>query len=327
MLITHLGLTVRDPDRSRRFYLDVLGLDGSAYPEPWGFRVDLRDGFMLALIRGEPAGAKLARTVHFGAASSSADAAREIRDRLRGHGVPEIEWEDADDYVGVKVSDPDGYVVEVAYEARTNSAFAAAPNVPSPENGDEALARLLAGNKRFVQGKTQSPRRDSVRRTEVAQGQKPFAIILTCSDSRLAPEVVFDEGLGDLFVVRVAGNTAPDPMLIGSMEYSALTFGSILLMVLGHDRCGAVEAALDVVTKGSVPPGEIGAATAPIVPAIQAVQGRPADQLLDAAIQENVRQTVQSLGQVPTLGELVQAGKLKIVGYEYNLHTGKVTAI
>ena len=327
MLITHLGLTVRDPDRSRRFYLDVLGLDGSAYPEPWGFRVDLRDGFMLALIRGEPAGAELVRAVHFGAALSSAGAARELRDRLRGHGVPEIEWEDADDYVGVKVSDPDGYVVEVAYEARTNSAFAAARNVPSPENGDEALARLLAGNKRFVQGKTQSPRRDSVRRTEVAQGQKPFAIILTCSDSRLAPEVVFDEGLGDLFVVRVAGNTAPDPMLIGSMEYSALTFGSILLMVLGHDRCGAVEASLDVVTKGSVPPGEIGAATAPIVPAIQAVQGRPADQLLDAAIQENVRQTVQRLGQVPTLAELVQGGKLKIVGYEYDLHTGKVTAI
>jgi len=322
MLITHLGLTVRDPDRSRRFYLDVLGLDGSAYPEPWGFRVDLRDGFMLALIRGEPAGAELARTVHFGAASSSADAAREIRDRLRGHGVPEIEWEDADDYVGVKVGDPDGYVVELAYEPRLPTA-----NAPSPKNGDEALARLLAGNKRFVQGKTQSPRRDSVRRTEVAQGQKPFAIILTCSDSRLAPEVVFDEGLGDLFVVRVAGNTAPDPILIGSIEYSALTFGSILLMVLGHERCGAVEAAIDVVTKGFVPPGEIAAATAPIVPAVQAVQGQPADQLLDAAIQENVRQTVQTLGQVPTLAELVEGGKLKIVGYEYHLHTGEVTAI
>jgi carbonic anhydrase len=206
-------------------------------------------------------------------------------------------------------------------------AFAAAPKAPTPKNGDEALARLLAGNKRFAQGKTQSPRRDSVRRTEVAQGQKPFAIIHTCSDSRLAPEVVFDEGLGDLFVVRVAGNTAPDPILIGSMEYSALNFGSVLLMVLGHDRCGAVEAAIDVVTKGYVPPGEIGAATAPIVPAVQAVQGQPAGQLLDAAIRENVKQTVQSLEQVPTLAELVQGGKLKIVGYEYQLHTGKVTAV
>ena len=205
-------------------------------------------------------------------------------------------------------------------------AFAAA-ETPFPNTPDEALARLLAGNKRFVEGHPQSPRRDSVRRTEVAQGQKPFAIILTCSDSRLAPEVVFDEGLGDLFVVRVAGNTAPDPILIGSIEYSALTFGSILLMVLGHERCGAVEAAIDVVTKGIVPRGEIAAATAPIVPAVQAVQGQPADQLLDAAIQENVRQTVQTLGQVPTLTELVEGGKLKIVGYEYHLHTGKVTAI
>ena len=122
MLITHLGLTVRDPDRSRRFYLDVLGLEGAAYAEPWGFRVDLRDGFMLALIRGEPAGAELVRTVHFGAALGSAGAAREVRDRLRERGVSEIEWEDTDDYVGVKVGDPDGYVVELSYEPRSTSA-------------------------------------------------------------------------------------------------------------------------------------------------------------------------------------------------------------
>ena len=121
MLIKHLGLTVRDPDRSRRFYLDVVGLDGTAHAEPWGFRLDLRDGFMLALIRGEPAGTELVRTVHFGAALSSAGAAREIRDRLRGHGVREIEWEDTDDYVGVKVGDPDGYVVELSYEPRSLS--------------------------------------------------------------------------------------------------------------------------------------------------------------------------------------------------------------
>jgi len=194
MLITHLGLTVRDPDRSRRFYLEVLGLDGTAYPELWGFRLDLRDGFILALIRGEPAGAELARTVHFGAALSSAGAAREVRDCLRGRGVPEVEWEDSDDYVGAKVSDPDGYVVELAYEPRpavAGGAMAAGtPNAPPPKNGDEALARLLAGNKRFVQGTTQGPRRDSIRRTEVAEGQTPFAIILTCSASRLAPEIV-----------------------------------------------------------------------------------------------------------------------------------------
>jgi carbonic anhydrase len=113
-------------------------------------------------------------------------------------------------------------------------AFAAAPEAaPFPKTPDEALARLLAGNKRFVQGKPEHPRRDSAQRIKTAQGQKPFAIILTCSDSRLAPEDIFDEGLGSLFIVRVAGNTGTDPILIGSMEYSVITFGSVLLMVLG----------------------------------------------------------------------------------------------
>jgi carbonic anhydrase len=132
-------------------------------------------------------------------------------------------------------------------------AFADTPEAPFPKTPDEALKRLLAGNKRFVEGHPQNPRRDSVRRIKTAEGQKPFAIILTCSDSRLSPEVIFDKGLGDLFVVRVAGNTGSDPVLVGSMEYSVLTFGSVLLMVLGHTECGAVEAAVDVVTKGRHP--------------------------------------------------------------------------
>src|ERR1700716_1478751 len=138
--------------------------------------------------------------------------------------------------------------------ASSGPAFAetsAAPAAPFPNTPDEALARLLAGNKRFVEGDPQSPRRDSVRRIVTADEQKPFAIILTCSDSRLPPEVIFDKGIGDLFVVRVAGNTATDPVLIGSMEYSVITFGSVLLMVLGHTDCGAVKATVDVVTKGA----------------------------------------------------------------------------
>jgi carbonic anhydrase len=207
-------------------------------------------------------------------------------------------------------------------------AFAETPAAaPFPTTPDQALARLLAGNKRFVQGKLQNPRRDSVRRTENAQGQKPFAIILTCSDSRLAPEVIFDEGLGDLFIVRVAGNTGTDPLIIGSMEYSVVTFGSVLLMVLGHEQCGAVKAAIDVVTNGTALPGELPAVTQPIVPAVQAVQSQPADQVVDAAIRENVKLAEQGLGQISTFADPVGSGKLKIVGYEYGLHSGKVTPV
>jgi carbonic anhydrase len=210
-------------------------------------------------------------------------------------------------------------------------AFAETPEAtaaPLPKTPDEAEKRLLAGNKRFVQGKVQNPRRDSVRRTETAEGQKPFAIILTCSDSRLAPEVIFDEGLGDLFIVRVAGNTgSSDPLLIGSMEYSVVTFGSVLLMVLGHSECGAVNAAVDVVTKGTTFPGELPAVVQPIVPAVEAVQSQPADQIVDAAIRQNVTLTQQGLGQISTFADAVQSGKLKIVGYEYQLHSGKVTPV
>jgi catechol 2,3-dioxygenase-like lactoylglutathione lyase family enzyme len=116
VLITHLALTVRDPDRSRRFYLETLGLDGIAEPQPWGVRVDLRNGFMLALMRGEPmSGEKTA--VHFGCSLPDGATARDLRERLRIQGVPELEWGDSADYVGVKVADPDGYVVEVAYDA------------------------------------------------------------------------------------------------------------------------------------------------------------------------------------------------------------------
>jgi carbonic anhydrase len=209
-------------------------------------------------------------------------------------------------------------------------AFAEAPESAAgrrPKTPDEALAELLAGNKRFAEGNPQNPRRDTVRRIITAEGQRPFAVILTCADSRLSPEVIFDKGIGDLFVVRVAGNTATDPVLIGSMEYSVLTFGSVLLMVLGHTECGAVKAAVDVVTKGETLPGELNAVVEPIVPAVQAVQSQPADQIVDVAIDENVKLTQQGLGQVPTFADAVQSGKLKIVGYEYQLKTGKVTAI
>jgi carbonic anhydrase len=215
----------------------------------------------------------------------------------------------------------------VAAGALSWSASAFAASTPVPKTGDAALARLLAGNKRFVKNKLEHPRRDTARLAKVAEKQKPFAMILGCADSRVSPEIVFDEGIGDLFPVRVAGNTAAAPVVVGSLEYAAANLGSILLMVLGHSGCGAVQAAVDVVTKGAALPGEIGDVVAPILPAVRNVQGRPADQLVEAAIQENVRLQMQALSQNSILGQAVSAGKLTIVGAEFELETGKVTLV
>ncbi|MGO9028322.1 MAG: carbonic anhydrase [Acidimicrobiales bacterium] len=195
-------------------------------------------------------------------------------------------------------------------------------------DGDQALQRLMAGNRRFVAGVPVNQGRDSVRRAAVADHQNPFAIILGCSDSRVPPEVIFDEGIGDLFLVRVAGNTASEPALVGSIEYSAEHLGSVLLMVLGHEGCGAVKATIDHVQNGTVEPGHIEAFVDPIIPAVQAVEGQPADQLVDAAVQQNVRLQVQQLSaSTPLLASLVSAGKLKVVGAEYQLDTGQVQVV
>jgi carbonic anhydrase len=195
-------------------------------------------------------------------------------------------------------------------------------------NGDQALQRLLAGNRRFVQGVPVNQGRDSVRRASVAETQKPFAVILGCSDSRVPPEVLFDEGIGDVFLVRVAGNTAAAPALVGSIEYSAAVLGSVLLMVLGHENCGAVKATIAHVTEGAQEPGHVEAFVDPIIPAVQAVQNQPADQLLTAAIQQNIRLQVQQLSaSTPLLAPLVSSGKLKVVGGEYQLASGQVQLV
>jgi carbonic anhydrase len=198
----------------------------------------------------------------------------------------------------------------------------------APTNGEQALQRLLAGNLRFTKGIPVNQGRDSVRRAASAESQSPFAIILGCSDSRVTPEVLFDEGIGDLFLVRVAGNTANDPPLLGSIEYAAEHLGSVLLMVLGHENCGAVKAAIARVQNGTAQQGHIEAVVDPIVPAVQAVASQPADQLLNAAIQQNVRLQAQALASSnPILAPLVSANKLKVVAAEYYLESGRVQLV
>jgi carbonic anhydrase len=201
-------------------------------------------------------------------------------------------------------------------------------NDQRPKTPDEALKRLLAGNRRFVKGKVENPGRDRVRRVEVAHGQKPFAIVLGCADSRVIPEVVFDQGLGDVFDVRVAGNTVDAPLVVGSLEYGAVEVGAILLMVLGHDECGAVKAAIDVATKGTTLPGDIGAVADPIVPAVEEVRNAPDPDRLDQATRANIRRSVTALQTAyPLLADLVNSGALKVVGAEYQLKTGKVDMV
>jgi carbonic anhydrase len=194
-------------------------------------------------------------------------------------------------------------------------------------NGDEAWNRLMAGNQRFVSGKLSHPNRDAFRRAEQAEHQTPFAIVLGCADSRVPPEIVFDEGIGDLFLVRVAGNTAADDTILGSIEYGAAVLKCVLIVVLGHEECGAVKATVDLVTKGKTAPGHIGSVLQPIVPAVEAIRGKDADPV-QAAIRENVRRQVALLqASQPVLAGLVQGAKLKVVGAEYDITTGIVERI
>jgi carbonic anhydrase len=181
---------------------------------------------------------------------------------------------------------------------------------------DEALARLVAGNRRFADDRVRSPRRGTVRRAELAQGQNPFATLVSCADSRVTLELIFDQGLGDLFVVRVAGNTASAPLVVGSVEFAAVVLNTPLIMVLGHEECGAVKAAIDTATSGTVYPGEL--------PAVQHTLSVPEAEQLAAATEANVRNQVALLAAVPLLAERITSGALEIVGGIYGLHSGEV---
>src|SRR3954447_25827088 len=201
-----------------------------------------------------------------------------------------------------------------------------------PSSPDAALEQLMAGNERYVEGKGVHKVDESVRRVALAEEQKPYAAILGCADSRVPPEVIFDQGLGDLFVVRIAGNTAEDPLVVGSVEYAAEHLGSILLMVLGHQGCGAVKAAVATVTEGAHQEGEIQSFVDPIVPVVKKTKRKKpkasTETLTEQSIQANVRHSVDELSHSEALLEhLVEEGKLKIVGGEYNFDSGKVELV
>lgn len=193
----------------------------------------------------------------------------------------------------------------------------------SPQEGQESFSKLMEGNKRFVAGSLAQKDVGETRRKELAGGQHPFAIVVTCSDSRVAPEILFDEGLGDIFTVRVAGNVL-DPISLGSIEYAAEHLHAPLLVLLGHEKCGAVSAALD--SKGE-PEGNIGAILKKIMPAVKKAKakGGSKDDMLNNAIRENVALSYKDIrSKSPLLKHLIDKGELKVIAGVYHLASGEV---
>lgn len=195
-------------------------------------------------------------------------------------------------------------------------------NVLSPE---ASLERLLEGNRRYVEGV--SRRHDFKHEREaLSEGQNPYAGILSCADSRIAPEYAFDSGRGDLFVCRVAGNFANDES-IASMEYAVAILGVPLILVLGHESCGAVDAAIKSIKDNSTLPGHMPSLVTAIAPAVKAVLPQGGD-VLNKAIRQNVLDTVAKLSSAtPILSAAVEQKKLKVVGGVYRLKDGKVDLV
>jgi carbonic anhydrase len=204
--------------------------------------------------------------------------------------------------------------------------LAMASEVGSGISADVGINMLKAGNDRFVQGKPSHPNEGADRRKlTTVKGQTPFASLLSCSDSRVPVEAIFDQGIGDLFVVRVAGNVA-NVDETASLEYGADHLGTPLLLVLGHTHCGAVTA----VVQGAEVHGNISTLVKSIVPAVaQAKKNNPGvsgDTLINAAIDANVWQAIEDLFKSsPIISNRVRTGKLKVIGALYDIDSGKVT--
>jgi len=184
---------------------------------------------------------------------------------------------------------------------------------------EKALKTLIDGNKRYIENKSTHPNRAAERRLETAKLQEPFAVILGCADSRVSPEILFDQGIGDLFVVRVAGNVV-SPVILESIEFSALYLHSSIILVLGHENCGAVNAVLKGTTK------DIETIAGLIGPAIEESKNQKGDRL-ENAIKDNVNNVVKQLRANPALAKLLDEKKLGVIGGYYNFHSGEVEII
>jgi carbonic anhydrase len=208
-------------------------------------------------------------------------------------------------------------ILFVAGVALASSLFAS--DTASSLPADAALSRLLEGNKRFVAGAATHPDQTVERRTELTQGQHPFAVVLTCADSRLSPEVIFDQGLGDLFVIRNAGNLTDDHV-VGSIEYAVEHLHTKLIVVLGHTKCGAVSAAV----AGGEAPGHLASIVSSLTDAVTMAKHKPGDAI-DNAVRINAKLTAASLATAePILAKAVKDDAVRVVAGRYDLATGAV---
>ncbi|MGI9143580.1 MAG: carbonic anhydrase [Fluviibacter sp.] len=213
--------------------------------------------------------------------------------------------------------------------ALPTTAFAAPPATPKPENvltPDAALTRLMECNRRYVKGVESTDSFTTVNKA-LATGQNPYACILGCADSRVSPELAFDENQGDLFITRVAGNFVT-PEILASLEYGTAVLNAQLIMVLGHTSCGAIGAAIKAVEKDESFPGHIQSLTTALSPAVEGARKRKPKDLADAATRENIRLNVLRLrSATPILSKRVRDGQLKVVGGLYDIKTGRVELI
>ena len=189
---------------------------------------------------------------------------------------------------------------------------------------DQALARLIEGNERFVRGQARFPTVQKDILADLAKGQQPYATILGCSDSRVPPELVFDAGFGELFIVRVAGNVI-SAEIMGTLQYAGMHLHTSLFVVMGHRGCGAVGAALEAKTHGALHPERIQSLLENIQPALDDVDlTLPPEQLFDAAVEANVRWSMRQVLETREAKRRAEEGVMKLVGAVYDLHTGIV---
>ena len=194
----------------------------------------------------------------------------------------------------------------------------------SSMTADQALARLLEGNERFIRGQARFPTVQKEILAELAKGQQPYATILGCSDSRVPPELVFDAGFGELFIIRVAGNVV-SAEIMGTLQYAGIHLRTPLFVVLGHSGCGAVQAAIATRRHGASQPARIEVLLEHIHPGIAGVDlDQPLQNVLDDAVEANVRWSMQQLLETPEGKARIKEGAVKLVGAVYDLQTGRV---